>query len=160
PRELFLHELGDLLYVERKLVEEVLPRLIAELDDSELRKGLKRHHAQTRRHATNLEKTFKALGEQPEAEKCLGFDGLKQEHDALARETSSALDDLVDCGAAARTEHYEIAAYTGLIAMARSLGERDVVRLLQQNLSEEREALREIEKVTRRLTKEHAKAAA
>ena len=28
-------------------------------------------------------------------------------------------------GAAARTEHYEIAAYTGLITMAKALGETD-----------------------------------
>ena len=27
PRDLFLHELGDILYVEQKLTEEVLPKL-------------------------------------------------------------------------------------------------------------------------------------
>ena len=34
PRELFLHELGDILYVERNLVEEALPKLIDEVQDS------------------------------------------------------------------------------------------------------------------------------
>jgi ferritin-like metal-binding protein YciE len=33
PRDLFLHELGDILYVERKLVNEVLPKLIGEVQD-------------------------------------------------------------------------------------------------------------------------------
>jgi hypothetical protein len=28
PRELFLHELSDILYVERELVAEALPKLI------------------------------------------------------------------------------------------------------------------------------------
>ena len=37
PRELFLHELGDILYVERKLVDEALPKLIGEVQDDEFR---------------------------------------------------------------------------------------------------------------------------
>jgi len=36
PRELFLHELGDILYVEEQLVSEVLPKLIGEVNDEEL----------------------------------------------------------------------------------------------------------------------------
>lgn len=31
PRELLLHELGDILYVERALAEETLPKLIDEV---------------------------------------------------------------------------------------------------------------------------------
>src|SRR5262245_58942934 len=45
-RDLFLHELGDILFVERKLAEEVLPKLIEEVEDKELRRGLERHHTQ------------------------------------------------------------------------------------------------------------------
>ena len=40
PRELFLHELGDILYAERVLVN-ALPRLEEEATDSELAKGFK-----------------------------------------------------------------------------------------------------------------------
>ncbi len=57
-------------------------------------------------------------------------------------------------GAAARTEHYEIAAYTGLVTMARALGEREVVPLLEANLKQEKETLRAVEKIGRRLSKE------
>lgn len=153
-RDLFLHELGDILFVERKLADEVLPKLIAEVKDAELRAGLKRHHTQTKKHVKNVESAFRKLGEKPEAEKCLGFEGLKKEHDELTSDAASSLIDAVDTGAATRTEHYEIAAYQGLIAMARGLGERAVVPLLQANLSDEREALRELEKVSRRLAKE------
>ncbi|MGI8478288.1 MAG: hypothetical protein ACR2M2_00255, partial [Gaiellaceae bacterium] len=39
PRELFLHELGDILYFERELVEETLPKLIGEVQDAESRKA-------------------------------------------------------------------------------------------------------------------------
>ena len=140
PRELFLHELADILYVEQNLTDEVLPKLIDEVQSAELREGLERHLEQTRGHVTNLEQVFDALGERPQAEKCVGFEGLKSEHEQLAEEASAELIDLVDAGAAARTEHYEIAAYSGLIEMARAL--------------DEREALREVESVTKALRDE------
>ena len=154
PRDLFLHELGDILYVEEKLTQEVLPKLIQEVQNGEFRKGLERHLEQTRGHVTNLEQIFDALGEQSETEKCLGFEGLKKEHDEMIGEVSDDLIDIVDAGAAARTEHYEIAAYTGLIEMARALGETEAVGLLEENLKEEKEALREVESVTKTLRDE------
>jgi ferritin-like metal-binding protein YciE len=154
PRELFLHELGDILYVEQKLTEEVLPKLINEVQSDEFRKGLERHLDQTKGHVTNLEQVFDSLGEQSETEECIGFEGLKKEHDKMAGEVDTSLIDLVDAGAAARTEHYEIAAYSGLIEMARSLGETEVVGLLEENLKEEKEALREVESVTKTLRDE------
>ena len=61
---------------------------------------------------------------------------------------------MVDAGAAARTEHYEIAAYNGLIEMARALGESEAVGLLEENLKEEREALHEVESVAKKLRDE------
>ena len=154
PRDLFLHELGDILYVEQKLTQEVLPKLIGEVQSTEFRKGLERHLDQTKGHVTNLEQVFDLLGEQPETEKCVGFEGLKKEHDELVSESDESLIDLVDAGAAARTEHYEIAAYTGLIEMARAIGETDAVSLLEENLKEEKEALREVESVTKTLRDE------
>jgi ferritin-like metal-binding protein YciE len=159
PRDLFLHELGDILYVEQKLAGEVLPKLIEEVQDDELRKGFERHLDQTKGHVTNVEQVFDTLGERPEPEECIGFEGLKKEHDQLLDEASSDLVDLVDSGAAARTEHYEIAAYETLIAMARSLGEKEALGLLEENLKEEKEALREVESRAKALMKETAKAA-
>ena len=154
PRELFIHELGDILYVEEQLVEEVLPKLIQEVQHDEFRTSLERHLEQTKGHITNLEQVFGTLGQRPEPEKCIGFEGLKQEHDELTSKASDTLIDAVDAGAAARTEHYEIAAYTGLIEKARALGEPDIVALLDENLKEEKEALREVESVEKTLRDE------
>jgi ferritin-like metal-binding protein YciE len=154
PRDLFLHELGDILYVEKKLTGEVLPKLIDEVQDPDFRKGLERHLDQTRGHVTNLEQIFDSMAEQSEKEKCLGFEGLTKEHDEMIDEVSDDLVDMVDAGAAARTEHYEIAAYNGLIEMARALGESEAVGLLEANLKEEREALHEVESVAKKLRDE------
>jgi ferritin-like metal-binding protein YciE len=159
PRDLFLHELGDILYVERALAEETLPKLIGEVSDKEFKSGLENHLEQTRQHATNVEKVFELLGEEPEVEKCVGFEGLKKEHDQLIEESSSTLVDIVDVGAAARTENYEIAAYEGLRRMAKAMGEDKAVDLLDENLKQEKETLREVEKIATRLSNESAKAA-
>ena len=159
PRDLFLHELGDILYVEKKLAAEVLPKLIQEVQEQKFRTGLERHLEQTRGHVTNVEQVFDELGERAHEEQCIGFEGLKREHDQLVEESSPELVDLVNAGAAARTEHYEIAAYSGLIEMARALGEQNAVTLLDENLKDERATLREVESITKTLRDEAKKAA-
>jgi ferritin-like metal-binding protein YciE len=67
---------------------------------------------------------------------------------------SSSLVDAIDLGAAARTENYEIAAYEGLRRMANALGEDRAVDLLDKNLTQEKEALREVEKIATRVSNE------
>ena len=91
PRDLFLHELGDILYVERKLADEVLPKLIDEVEDKEFKKGLEKHLRQTRGHVQNVTRVFKQLGEEAKAEKCIGFEGLTREHEELSGESSPDL---------------------------------------------------------------------
>lgn len=158
-RELFVHELGDILYVERKLANETLPKLIDEVQDEEFRAGLEKHLGETRGHVHNVERVFELIGEEPKAEPCLGFEGLKKEHEKLVGEATSELIDLVDLGAAARTENYEIAAYEGLRRMAKALGEDKAVDLLDENLKQEKDALREVEKFATRVSNEMATAA-
>jgi ferritin-like metal-binding protein YciE len=160
PRDLFLHELGDILYVERKLAQEALPKLIDEVQDEEFRAGLEAHLEETRQHVANVEQVFELLGEDPQVEKCIGFEGLQAEHAQLVDESAPGLIDMVDVGAAARTENYEIAAYEGLRRMAKAMGEDEAVALLDENLKQEKETLREVEKLATRLSNESAKATA
>jgi ferritin-like metal-binding protein YciE len=159
PRELFIHELGDILYVERNLVAEALPKLIGEVTDDELKSGLEHHLTQTKTHVSNVEKVFELMGETPHEEECIAFEGLKKEHEEMTKEASSSLIDLVDLGAAARTENYEIAAYEGLRRMAKALGEERAVELLDANLAQEKEALRDVEKIATRVSNESFAAA-
>jgi ferritin-like metal-binding protein YciE len=157
PRELFLHELGDLLYTENTLVKS-LPKLAKEASDRELQKGFEAHLEETRKHVDNLKQVFDAIGEKPKAEQCPGIDGITKEHDEFMREEkpSPQITDMFLTGAGARAEHYEIAAYTGLIAMAKALGESDALPLLQANLEQEKAALAWLVSTGTRLSREHA----
>jgi ferritin-like metal-binding protein YciE len=159
PRELFLHELGDLLYAENLLVK-TLPKLAREASDAELQKGFEAHLEETKQHVDNLKQVFEAVGEKAKSEKCPAIDGIAEEHDEFIseEEPSPEVRDIFLTGAGSRAEHYEIAAYTGLITMAQALGEKDAVPLLQENLEQERGALAKLEKAATRLSREYATA--
>ena len=149
PRDLFLHKLGDVLYVEEKLEQEVLPQLLQEATDDQLRKGLQKHLEQTRSHVENVEAAFEKLGEEPTSEECIAFEGLKKEHEQLVGETSPELVDHVVLLSAAATEHYEISSYENLITMARALGERDTIDLFEKNLKDDKETARQLESLAK-----------
>jgi ferritin-like metal-binding protein YciE len=161
PRELFIHELKDMYYAEKTLTR-VLPTLASEATDRELSQAFKSHHGETLKQVENLERVFRNLGKSAEGEQCPGIDGIKEEHDSFMEENdpTEQLRDVFLTGAASRTEHYEIAAYTGLITQAKALGERESAELLEKNLRQEKDALKKVETISRRISKEASKPAA
>lgn len=152
PRELMLHELQDMLYAE-KAVAKMLPKMANESTDPELAEGFQHHLEETKQQIANLEEVFEALGKPARAKKCEGIEGLKAEHDSFVEKESPSpeLCDMFLTGAGSRTEHYEIAGYTGLLTMARALGEERCVPLLEENLRMEQETLQKLERISKRL---------
>jgi ferritin-like metal-binding protein YciE len=155
PKQLFKHELQDMYYAEKTLAT-TLPKLAQEATDPELTRAFTAHQKETEKHVSNLEKVFKQIGESAQAHPCPGIEGIKKEHDDFMKENSpsDAMRDAFLTGAAARAEHYEIAAYTGLVNQARALGEPEAVALLQANLKQEKEALKKVETISKRLLKD------
>ena len=155
PEELFVHELKDMYYAEQTLTK-VLPTMAQESSDRELSKAFQHHLGETKDQIKNLEQVFRNLGKPAQGEKCPGIEGIKEEHESFMKENdpTAKLLDVHLTGAASRAEHYEIAAYTGLIEKARALGERDSVKLLQENLKQEKEALKTVESISKRILKE------
>jgi ferritin-like metal-binding protein YciE len=155
PEQLFEHELQDIYYAERMIVQ-MLPTLVREATSSELSKAFEHHLKETRGQIDNLEQVFSELGKRAQGEQCPGIEGIKREHDVFMQEESPATDvrDMFLTGAAARTEHYEIAAYTGLVAKARALGETEAAKLLNENLKQEKEALKKVESISKDLLKD------
>ena len=154
PEQLFVHELQDMYYAEKALTQ-TLPKLAREATDAELTRAFNSHLKQTEKHVANLEKVFRQIGKPIQAHPCPGIEGIKKEHDDFMRESqpTAKMRDAFLTGAAARTEHYEIAAYTGLVNQARALGEREAVELLSKNLKDEKDAAKKIESISKRLHK-------
>lgn len=155
-QEPFMSMLSEQLYVEQQLVE-TLPKLQSEAGDSELTQNLQHHLEETREHVNRLEDAFRALGQEPKPKKSAVLDDLEKKHEKLMSETPKKLRDAVIASSAAATEHNEIAAYDALICAARAIGQKDVVELLEQNLSQEQEALQKAQKGIEKITKEHSK---
>jgi ferritin-like metal-binding protein YciE len=154
PQELFEHELKDIYYAER-VIAQMLPRLSQEASNSQLSRAFDQHLKETRGQIENLEQVFSEIGKRAQGEQCPGIEGIKREHDMFMQEESPAtpIKDMFLTGAAARTEHYEIAAYTGLVAKARALGETEAAKLLNENLRQEKEALKKVETIGKDLLK-------
>ena len=121
-------------------------------DPQSLATAFEDHLTETKQHVANVEAAFEAIGEKPKAEKCPGIEGLKTEHDEFVKDEDPSSDvlDMFLTGAGARTEHYEIAAYTGLVTMADALGEKDAAKLLRANLEQETAALDKLTTISRR----------
>jgi ferritin-like metal-binding protein YciE len=154
PRDLFVHELSDTMSAEN-IVLKMLGELQTETQSSDVKAAVKQHETETRQQIKNLDKVFKLLGEKPEETTCHAAEGLKKEHEALKDEKPSPIVlELGNLAGAAKTEHYEIASYTGLIQMAKDLGETEVADLLKENLDQEKEMAKKVEALSKQVGKE------
>lgn len=155
-RELFVHELRDMLDAEQKLVK-ALGEQADESSRPECQKAFSQHQQQTTKQVQRLEEVFSVLGEDPEASECKGLKGLIEEHDAFKEEDPAAdLLDMFNVGAAVKVERYEMSAYESLIRLAKELGlPAQASRLLNQNLKEEQQTLKKVEMLSRKLKPEN-----
>ena len=152
--DLLVHELQDLYDAEQQILK-MLPELRKEALNPELTQALKEHEQETKEQIKNLEEVFKQLGEKPEETTCFGVKGLADEHQALHDEDPSPeMLEMANISGAEKTEHYEMVMYTGLIQMAKDLGERDAAQLLQENLDQEKAMAKRVEALSKALSKQ------
>jgi ferritin-like metal-binding protein YciE len=121
----------------------VLPSLERQATSEWLVDLLRSHLAETKEHAVRLEQVFRAVGAEPSSNLAAPVQKLAQHHDELAGSIrSERLADAYHAIAAATTEHYELAAYEALLALAPTLElDGDAVALLAQNRDEDANAL-------------------
>lgn len=155
PRELFVHELSDAMSAEQQILK-ALPELQQEALNADFKQALKDHETETKGHVKNLEAVFKQIGEKPEATTCYGMKGLIDEHKAMHEEKPSPeILELANLSGAEKTEHYEMVAYTGLVQMAKDLGETESAQLLQENLDQEKAMAKRVAELSKVIAKEH-----
>jgi ferritin-like metal-binding protein YciE len=153
PRDLLADDLKRLLTIESALAKTMLPKLIEEVDDDELKSALEKHLDETRAHVENVKKALHELDESESGKDAPALEGLKQEHDSGIADVAPELRNAFDTGAAIGSEHYEIAIYSSAVLIAESLGESKVGELIGKNLEQEFAALQKLEKIAERLAK-------
>jgi len=139
-RELFIAELADAYDSEKQLIK-ALPGMAAAAQDAKLKAAFTGHLAETKAQVTLLEEVFALLELKPRGKHCDGIEGIIEEGKGVIEEiTASSVRDTALAAGGRRAEHYEIAAYTSLIAMAEALGHADVSKKLGKILAQEEAA--------------------
>jgi ferritin-like metal-binding protein YciE len=156
-KELFIHELTDMLDAEQKLVEALGQLADDHSEQPQLQKNFQSHQAQTEKQVQRIQQVFEELGEEPEQSECKGMKGLIEERDSFKQEQDPADDILAifDVGAAIKVENYEISAYNSLIELAEQLELNKAVKLLNQSLKEEEQTRTKMEAMSRKLKPEN-----
>ena len=134
----FIDQLKDIYYAEQQLVK-ALPKMKEASTTEELEDAFEHHLTQTERHVKRLEKVFKMIRQEPEGKKCEAMDGLVREAQNIISETDEGTmtRDAALIIAAQKVEHYEIASYGGLVALALTMGLDQAADVLEKTLAEE-----------------------
>lgn len=133
-------QIRDLYSAENQLVK-ALPKMAKAASSESLKEAINSHLEETRGHVERLAEIAQILEIRPGGKKCKAMEGLIAEgKEVLEEEGDGAVIDVALIAAAQRVEHYEIAAYGSARAMAQTLGNKNVVKMLQQTLDEEGEA--------------------
>jgi len=149
PRDLILQFLGELLYVERRLADDVLRRLASAVRDEGLRAALEEHLAETREHAERVETGFRRLSVAPTSNLSRPFESAVAQHEQLSSSiVEPRLADLFHAQAALHTEHWEIAAYEAVLPLL----DDSVAALLRRSLREEEDAAKNLVAAIARLS--------
>lgn len=133
-KELFVRELREMLGLEARLADDVLPALRQRAHAVDLRQALDRHLLETEAHVENL-RTVLGHADAPARPLDAGAPALPEE-----------TDDFAVLAYVLETEALEVGSYSFLVHAARALGmDGDAVRLLRTNMEQDAYALEQAE---------------
>ena len=146
--DLFIHELSD-VYSAEKQITRALPRMARATTNPLLAQAFHDHLEETQGQIERIDTLVEVAGIKLKRMKCIAMEGLVEESKELIEEIEKgAVLDAGLIGAAQKVEHYEIASYGTLIAMAKHLNLGDeVVGLLLATLTEEKATDEKLSKI-------------
>lgn len=138
-KELFNHELSD-IYSAEKQITKALPKMARAATDPKLVDAFKLHLEETRDQMERLDEVSESHADiRIKRMKCHALEGLVEEAQELIDSVEKG--EVLDAGligAAQKVEHYEIATYGTLAALAKKLGYTEAAKLLIKTLNEEK----------------------
>ncbi|KMM74809.1 MULTISPECIES: ferritin-like domain-containing protein [Xanthomonas] len=136
--ELFIHELSDIYSAEKQLTK-ALPRLARASTNPALRAAFEAHLEETQGQIERIDQIVEKGNLRLKRIKCAAMEGLVEEgKEVIESIEAGPVRDAALIGGAQKVEHYEIASYGTLAAMAKQLGMDDALSLLLETLNEEK----------------------
>ncbi|HAT24179.1 MAG TPA: hypothetical protein DCS81_07375 [Pantoea septica] len=137
--DLFVHDLSD-VYSAEKQITRALPKMARAATDESLKAAFEAHLEETRGQIERLDQIVEKTEElRIRRMKCHALEGLVEEAQEIIDSVEAGpVRDAGLIGAAQKVEHYEIATYGTLTAMAKRLGFDEAAKLLAETLQEEK----------------------
>lgn len=136
--KLMIEQLRDAHSAEKQAMR-AMQKMMKQAGSDRLKQGIQTHIDQTEGQIERLEQAFEQIGGKPGRKVCEAMRGIVEE---ATQEMSEAergpMMDVIIIAAAQRIEHYEIASYGTLAALARAASQRDLGDLLHATLEEEK----------------------
>ncbi|MFC5051934.1 ferritin-like domain-containing protein [Rubritalea spongiae] len=142
--KLLVHEMKDLYSAEKQILK-ALPKMAEAAHNPHLKKVFEDHFEETKTHISRIESAFASLDYEPGGEHCSGAEGLiKEGEDMIGMDGDEQIKDAGLICAAQRVEHYEMAGYGNIVALANALGINEISKLMRESLEEEGKADRDL----------------
>jgi ferritin-like metal-binding protein YciE len=158
--ERLVDELKD-IYSAEKQITRALPKMAKGTSSPELKQAFQTHLEETKGQIERLDQVVELLGQKVGRGKvCHGMQGVLEDGSDMLEDTETG--EVRDAGlisAAQRVEHYEMAAYGTVRNMAELLGHKDVAKLLEQTLEEEKATDAKLTKISDQINSQALKAA-
>ena len=136
--DLFIHALSDIYSAEKQLTKALKKQARASTS-ANLKAAFEAHLEETQGQIERIDQAVEATGIKLKRIKCVAMEGLIEEADEEIGEIEAGpVLDAALIGAAQKVEHYEIASYGTLCALAKKLGYTEAMTLLNQTLEEEK----------------------
>lgn len=136
--DLFVHALSDVYSAEKQLTK-ALPKMARAATNPALAAAFTLHLEETRGQIERIDRAVEATGIKLKRIKCAAMEGLVEEGEEMIEEVEKGpVLDAGLIGAAQKVEHYEIATYGTLCALAKQLGYTEAMQLLRETLEEEK----------------------
>ena len=127
-------------YSAEKQALRAMPKMMKKASAQALKDAIQKHIDQTEGQIERLDRALEAVGGKPGRKICEGMRGIIEEGQSELEDHDKGpmLDALIVAGLQ-RVEHYEIAAYGTMAALAKACGENEVARLMVETLNEEKQ---------------------
>jgi ferritin-like metal-binding protein YciE len=130
--KLMIEQLRDAYSAEKQALR-AMPRMMKKANAQSLKDALQMHVEQTEGQVERLEKGLEMLGGKAGRKVCEGMRGIIEEgqHELEDHDKGPLLDTLI-VAMQQRVEHYEIASYGTMVAMAKACGQKQLAETLQE----------------------------
>ncbi len=153
-QQFFIDELKDIYSAEKQAIR-LYPKIVKSAEAEPLKEALKTHLEQTKAQLERLDRVFALLEKRPTGKKCEGMQGvLAEAQEALEEAEAGPLRDAALIASVQRSEHYEIAAYGTVLALAKAMGENEIAALLAETLEEEKSTDKQLTAVSKSVNKQ------